>query len=162
MRSAKILFLVLVATVSQGCGPQAEKTVVADESLETGKVLVRGYMEQLINGHEWDAWDEYYNEILVFNGHEMSRHDMRTMAETFGGILEGFRVEIEEQIAEGDTVATRVTFHGTHTGDYMGLKASGKTLTFGGLALDRIEEGKIVESWHQMDIWGTLLMASDD
>ena len=157
MRFVKVLFVALLAV---GCAPPPP----ADPGPDSGdaKAAARGYIERMINGHEWDAWDEYFGETVVFNGHAMSKDDMTGMAETFATILDGFRMEIDEQIAEGDRVATRVTIHGTHTGDYMGLKASGKEVSFGGLALDRLEDGKIVESWHQMDIWGTLLMASDD
>ena len=43
----------------------------------------------------------------------------------------------------------------------MGLEASGKAVSFSGLAYDRIRDGKVVEMWHEMDIWGTLLMLDD-
>jgi len=109
-----------------------------------------------------EAWPELIaGETLLFNGQAMSRSDLESMRETFHMILHDMRVEVEEQIAEGDTVASRVTITGTHLGDYMGLKASGKELSFSGITYDRLRDGKVVEVWHEMNIWGTLLMASD-
>ena len=101
-----------------------------------------------------------WNLVRLFTP-ALSRSDLASMRETFHSILHGMRVEVEEQIAEGDTVASRVTISGTHLGDYMGLKASGKELTFSGITYDRLRDGKVVEVWHEMNIWGRLLMASD-
>lgn len=52
---------------------------------------------------------------------------------------------IEEQIAEGDGVATRATWRAVHTGDYQGIGRTGKQVAIVGIALQRIKDGKIVE-----------------
>jgi steroid delta-isomerase-like uncharacterized protein len=62
---------------------------------------------------------------------------------------------IEDQIAEGDKVATRWTGTGTHQGELMGAAPTGKSATVTGIAIDRIEGGKIVETWGN---WDTLAM----
>jgi serine phosphatase RsbU (regulator of sigma subunit) len=56
------------------------------------------------------------------------------------------------QIAEGDLVANRFVYYGTHLGEYMGLAPTGKQVTLEGLSIDRVVDGKIVESWAQFDI----------
>ncbi len=43
----------------------------------------------------------------------------------------------------------------------MGIEATGKHVTFHGLTYDRIVDGKVVEMWHEMDIWGTLMTLDD-
>ncbi|HEX8217574.1 MAG TPA: ester cyclase [Chloroflexia bacterium] len=58
---------------------------------------------------------------------------------------------IEAQIAEGDTVVTRGMFSGTHQGDMPGLPASGKRMNVPYFAMDRLENGKIVERHEQFD-----------
>lgn len=55
------------------------------------------------------------------------------------------------QIAEGDRVATRFEFSATHDGEYMGVAPTGKQITWTGIEIDRIENGKIVESWVDWD-----------
>jgi steroid delta-isomerase-like uncharacterized protein len=63
---------------------------------------------------------------------------------------------IDEQIAEGNTVVTRWTAQGTHKGELAGLPATGKPATVVGLGVDRVENGKIVESWGLFDQFGML------
>ena len=52
---------------------------------------------------------------------------------------------IEEQIAEGDKVATRVTLRATHSdGEFQGLPPTGKQIETGGVSIERIQDGQIV------------------
>jgi predicted ester cyclase len=63
---------------------------------------------------------------------------------------------IDEQIAEGNTVMTRWTAHGTHNGELAGLPPTGKPAMVVGVNLDRVEHGKIVESWGIFDQFGMM------
>jgi predicted ester cyclase len=150
--------VIALLALSIGCSA----SLPGDPETEANKAVVRDYLERIVNQGDMEAWPELIaGETLLFNGQAMSRSDLESMRETFHMILHDMRVEVEEQIAEGDTVASRVTISGTHLGDYMGLKASGKELSFSGITYDRLRDGKVVEVWHEMNIWGTLLMASD-
>ena len=62
--------------------------------------------------------------------------------------------EIEDQLAEGDKVATRWKASGTHQGELMGTPPTGKSSTVTGIGIDRIENGKIVEAWGNWDTLG--------
>ena len=55
------------------------------------------------------------------------------------------------QIAEGDLVATRWEFTATQTGEYQGLAPTGKEATWTGIQIDRVADGRIVESWVDWD-----------
>jgi len=63
---------------------------------------------------------------------------------------------IDEQIAEGDKVVTRWTAQGTHKGELVGIPATGKSSTVTGINVDRIVNGKIVESWGIFDQFGMM------
>jgi steroid delta-isomerase-like uncharacterized protein len=63
---------------------------------------------------------------------------------------------IDEQIAEGDKVVTRWTAHGTHQGELLGIPATDKSSTVTGISVDRITNGKIVESWGIFDQFGMM------
>jgi predicted ester cyclase len=52
---------------------------------------------------------------------------------------------VEQQIAEGEWVVSQVTARGVHTGDWMGMKPTGKAVEISGVNVDRIINGKIVE-----------------
>jgi steroid delta-isomerase-like uncharacterized protein len=64
-------------------------------------------------------------------------------------------VTVDEQIAEGDTVATRWTGRGTHRGGLLGIPPTGKEVTVSGITISRLKDGKVVEEW---TIWDTLGM----
>ena len=63
---------------------------------------------------------------------------------------------IDDQIADGERVVTRWTAHGTHKGELMGIPPTGKSTTVHGMTLDRIVNGKMVESWAVFDQLGML------
>jgi predicted ester cyclase len=60
--------------------------------------------------------------------------------------------KIEEQITEGDTTATRVTMRAVHSrGEFQGLAPTGRQIESGGMSIERIRDGKIVERWVSSD-----------
>jgi predicted ester cyclase len=66
------------------------------------------------------------------------------------------RVTIEDQVAEGDKVATRWTVRGTHQGEMMGAAPTGSQVTFTGAQTDYLSGGKMVESWSNWNTRGML------
>ena len=77
----------------------------------------------------------------------------RSNADTVGilqivaGQFSDFRTEILDIFAEGSMVAARVLFEGRHTGECMGVPATGRLIRFEALENFRVDGGKIVESW---------------
>lgn len=63
---------------------------------------------------------------------------------------------IEDQVAEGELVVTRVAVRGTHRGEFQGIPATGKHVTIVGIGIHRIADGRIVEHWPQPDLLGLL------
>lgn len=63
-----------------------------------------------------------------------------------------FHVDIHEQVAEGDIVATRKTIRATHTGEIMGHSATGKQVVISVMDFVRLRDGKYVEHWGQNNI----------
>lgn len=62
----------------------------------------------------------------------------------------------EEVIAEGHKVAARGFFTGTHNGEFMSVPATGKQIRVSYIAIYRVEDGRVVENWVQMDLLGLL------
>ncbi len=60
-------------------------------------------------------------------------------------------ITVDDQLAEGDRVATRWHATMTHDGDLMDTPATGQRVTITGITIDRLEDGKIVEAWRNMD-----------
>jgi steroid delta-isomerase-like uncharacterized protein len=66
------------------------------------------------------------------------------------------RITVEQQLGEGDLVATRWTARGTHKGELMGIQPTGKQASVTGLTLSRLVGGKIVEEHTNWDTLGML------
>jgi steroid delta-isomerase-like uncharacterized protein len=63
---------------------------------------------------------------------------------------------VEDMVAEGDKVATRKTFHGTHQGEFMGIPPTGQQVSVGLIDIVRIADGKVVEHWSMGDNLGMM------
>ena len=63
---------------------------------------------------------------------------------------------IEDQIAEDDRVASRVTVHGTHRGYFQGIAPTSRRVTITDILITRIKESKVIELWAQFDALGLL------
>ena len=64
---------------------------------------------------------------------------------------------IEEQISEGDKVASRFEWTGTHQGEFLGIPATGRPVRVWGMVIDRLVEGRIKETRIIMDTMGMMI-----
>lgn len=67
-----------------------------------------------------------------------------------------FNCTIEDQIAEGDKVVTRLTMRCTHLGPFRGMPPTGKKIEIGGVSIGRFADGKAVEGWLFSDSLGMM------
>lgn len=67
-----------------------------------------------------------------------------------------FAPTVEDQIADGDKVVSRLTFHGTHKGEFQGIPATGKQVAVGAITIEKVADGKIVEHWIVYDGMGLM------
>jgi steroid delta-isomerase-like uncharacterized protein len=114
---------------------------------EQNKAIVRAYLEEISNQGNLLAFDRYFSADVVFN----QSRDVKQQLARRQAIRTAFpdhHLVIEDQIAEGDRVVTRVTFRGTHLGEFNGIAATGKQVVYAGTAIDRLVDGKVVEMWH--------------
>lgn len=65
------------------------------------------------------------------------------------GGMSDVKVTIHHQIAEGDTVATRKTISGLHTGTLMGIPETGTSISISVIDIVRLKDGKYLEHWGQ-------------
>jgi len=74
----------------------------------------------------------------------------------FRHAMPDIHLTIQDQIFAGDKVVHRWSLTGTDTGGVMGMPPSGKTLTFTGTTIARMQDGKIAERWANVDELGLL------
>jgi steroid delta-isomerase-like uncharacterized protein len=93
-----------------------------------------------------------YTPPAVIHGPEGAKRFEAMLHEAFPD----YRVTVEDQVAEGDKVATRWTARGTHKGQFQGMPPTGKQITMSGMTIFRIANGKLVEGWNNPDLLGLL------
>jgi steroid delta-isomerase-like uncharacterized protein len=87
---------------------------------------------------------------------EKGSASFRGIVSMFRNAMPDIKLTIEDEVYAGDRVVHRWTLTGTDTGGVMGMPPSGKELTFSGTTIVRMEEGKIVERWANVDELGLL------
>lgn len=123
--------------------------------LEQNKAIVRGYMDEIVNQGNMTVFDSYFAEDVVFNNSRNFKQKIARM-QAIRNAFPDHHLVIEDQVAEGDKVVTRVTFRGTHRGEFSGIAPTGKRVAYSGIAIDRIANGKVVEMWHIANSLGLL------
>ena len=127
---------------------------------DDNKALIRRFYEEIDAGNI-EAMDELFAEDYLdhnppFPGMPAGREGLKEAFRIFWKATPG-RHEIEDQIAEGDRVVTRLTASGVHEGDLPGpLPASGAPLRESAVAVHRIEQGRIAEHWSNRDDLGLM------
>jgi predicted ester cyclase len=82
----------------------------------------------------------------------MDLEGTKEFTELFFGAFPDLQHPVDELIAEGDTVAFRCRYEGTHTGeDFMGVPASGRHFSAVGAGVVRVVDGKVTEFWVSPD-----------
>jgi predicted ester cyclase len=63
---------------------------------------------------------------------------------------------VEDIFSEGDMVAARLTFQGTHRGEFQGIPPTNKQVAFSSIEIDRVVDGKVQEHWFELDQLGLM------
>jgi steroid delta-isomerase-like uncharacterized protein len=129
-------------------------------SAEENKVLVRRLGEEVWSKGNLAVADELLATNFVFHyappGLASDREGYKQLVSMVRAAYPDRQITIEDLIAEGDKVAYRWSWRGTHTGEIHGIAPTGKQVTMTGISINRIEGGKIVEEWGEMDRLGLM------
>jgi predicted ester cyclase len=129
-------------------------------STEDNKALVRRFFEDGWNKQNLALVDELLSADYVDHnlppGFPPTRDGFKQSASTYWSGFPDGRIEIEDQVAEGDTVVTRWSGRATHTGEFMQIAPTGKQVAVDGITINRVAGGKFVETWLQFDRLGLL------
>jgi steroid delta-isomerase-like uncharacterized protein len=128
---------------------------------EENKALVRRFFEEFVTKGDESLVDELIAGDFV--DHNPQGPNIAPGREGVKQVFSGRRsafpdaaVTVDDQVAEGDKVVSRLTITGTNQGEFMGIPATGKSFSMGAVAIFRIEDGKIVERWGETDFMGMM------
>ena len=128
-------------------------------TLEENKRLARRYPEEVATGGNVDLIDTICAEDVIERsplGERRGRDALKTQSEYVHAAFPDVSVTIEDVVAEGDTVAQRLTFRGTHRGEFMGIEPTDNHVEIANTLFTRVEDGQIVERWLLVDSLGLL------
>ena len=125
-------------------------------SIEQNKALVRRFYDEIDKGNlgildELVAEDYVDHNPPPFPSEVSGREKLKSDFKLFWEATPGYH-RIEDQVAEGDKVVTRLTSYGKHQGDLPGAPRTGNDLKMTSITIHRIANGKLVEKWSEKDM----------
>ena len=114
-------------------------------SAEQNKAIVRRFMMEVLTGRNLGLADEMLapNYKNFMTGADLAA--FKGMLTGMSKALSGLKFDIDDLVAEGDSVVARWTMEATHTGSLMGETPTGKKISYRGLTYYRLVNGRIVE-----------------
>ena len=82
---------------------------------------------------------------------ETGRDSLRDLVGEWRSAFPDLEFEVHDLVAEGDIVAVRLTYRGTHLGSWRGLEPTGRAIEVGEMMFFRFADGVLVEMWELDD-----------
>ncbi len=150
----------VIPTPPAGPEPAPAKHLTgAPSTREANKALMRRFIDEVWNKGKLEVAEEIFHP-------EATSPSAPTLPPGAAGVnfivkmmrdaFPDYWMEITHMVAEDDRVAARFRQGGTHNGDLMGIAPTGKTVEWTEIGILRIADGKVVESWYDVDMLGLM------
>ena len=132
-------------------------------SIEGHKAVLDRHFNQVLNQGQLDVVDEIYTSDYVLDAPVRSdgssqarsltqgREQLKQRVTLFRTAFPDIYFSQDEVVGEGDTVAVRYNFSGTHRGVFAGIMPSGRSISIMGILIAHLRDGKISEAWSAFD-----------
>ena len=135
-------------------------STVLPMSTDVNKASVRRFYDEVFNKKNRAAIDEFIDPNHVDHsappGTPAGLKGVKQTINTYLTAFPDLHFTVEDMIAEGDRVVTRLTCRGTQQGAFMGIPPTGKQATVTAIDINRYAGGKSVEHWLEMDTLGLM------
>ncbi len=129
--------------------------------MQDNAAIVRRFVDEVITQGDFDAavqfvWEDVVEQVPLPGqgpGLEGLKDILRAMRAAFPDLI----FSIQEQVAEGDKVASRFEWTGTHQGTFLGVTPTGRSVRVWGVVIDRLEKGRIKDTRIIMDTLGLMM-----
>lgn len=121
------------------------------------KETMRRFYDEVFSEGKLEVVDELTTEDFVDHeegppGTPGGREGVKAGVTMFRDAFPDMKAEVGQLLEDGDLAAARVTFSGKHDGEFMGVPASGKTVSFAGIDIVRFDGDKVAEHWGVTDM----------
>ena len=129
--------------------------------MQDNSTIVGRFIEETINQGQIDSaaqfvWEDVV-ELVPFPGQGPGLEGLKDTLRGMRSAFPDLYFSVEEQMADGDKVLTRFEWTGTHRGEFVGIPATGRSVTVWGMVIDRLEDGRIKETRIIMDMLGLMM-----
>jgi steroid delta-isomerase-like uncharacterized protein len=119
--------------------------------------VAREYVRVVFNGHQPDRARDYCTNDVVWHGNSLGEvsglENLTALLTAFLGALPDLVAEEQDVIASDDLVVVRLIVTATHTGDLLGIPATGRRVQWNAIDIYRVtDDGKISEEWAADDM----------
>jgi steroid delta-isomerase-like uncharacterized protein len=123
--------------------------------------IVRGFIEEVLNQGRIEATDQFFWEDMVehvpFPSQGPGIEGLKDVVRGMRAAFPDMHWRIEEQLSEADRVLTRFEWTGTHSGEFLGVPATGRPVRVWGMVIDLVRDGRIKETRLIMDTLGLMM-----
>jgi steroid delta-isomerase-like uncharacterized protein len=126
----------------------------------TNVEIVRRFFEEVFNEGNLDVIDRMFTRDFILShpepGYGSDLKTLKAMTVAYRTAFPDLQMKIEDEVTEGNKVAIRFSARGTHLGPMADIPPSGKIIDMRGIAIYRIENGRIAQDWVEYDELGML------
>ena len=129
-------------------------------SAEDNKTVVRRWIETFNNPYTPQTEVDVLAPGYIAHAPGLpSPLDLEAWSQFTAAFVEAFpdlRLTVEDIFSSEDMVAARVSFRGTHRGEFQGIPPTGKEVAFTSIEVNRVRDGKVEEHWVELDLLGLM------
>ncbi len=171
-RTAKVVVAITLfaATLSAAFSGTTAAAVAGSGStlaVTEHKVLVQAAFDDVLNGHDVSTVASLFAENFVQHDAAtpnvaLGRKGMAFLTGYYRSAFPDLKYTVEDVIAEGDRVVTRWTASGTQAGAFRFSAPTGNQVTWSGVTIWQVRDGKILTAWIDQDTAGLLAQLGSD
>jgi steroid delta-isomerase-like uncharacterized protein len=122
--------------------------------------IVREWIDKGFSGGDLTVADRLVADNFVNHsslpGQQGGRDGLKKAVAALRAAFSDLKVRIDDVVAQGERVAVRDSISAKHTGEFNGVKPSGREVTVDRISFYTVKNGKIVENWSQLDMAGLM------
>jgi uncharacterized protein len=152
-RTNKLLYWFLLIAVTACSAPKKDTTV--EENIKS----YTHTWEEIVNKGDLKVFDTAFAPAVTYDNVAVHLQGINDVRNYFSEYITGFTnrdFKVLEIYGQGERVIKRWSFTGTHTGDFAGIKPTGKRITVEGVTIARMVNGKITEERDYADDLGLM------
>ena len=131
-------------------------------SVETNMIVLRRFIEEAWNNGNIRVIDELFSQDYVYHPAYFVDRELRgtegikQLVNFYRSAFPDLRVTVEEMFGDRDEAVVRMSWYGTHRGQFLNAAPTGRQVVFSWININRFANGKIAETWPAVDIMWAL------